>query len=103
MKKVFLPAVFLFTSMNISLSQTNESFTQSKAISFNQLSAISELNHDDLAEAYPWISDDGLTLYYVGGDFSNGRLQVVHRSSINEKFGEPKIILSNFDLNVICL
>lgn len=106
MKKAFLLFAVLIVSIGTVWSQTNVATStissSSKSVSFSGITPLDELNHSDIAEAYPWISDDGLTLYYVSGDFSAGQMKVVHRNSLTEKFGEPKTLFPSFDDQLGC-
>ncbi len=57
---------------------------------------LSEINSENNPDAYPWISSDGLRLYYTKGKrtkkSSNEKIYYTERQSIRDSFGEPKKI-----------
>jgi hypothetical protein len=59
---------------------------------FDSVRALSEINLPDSPDAYPWISPDGLRLYYTRG---NGRLFVSQRASTNDLFSTPSLVTFN--------
>ena len=54
--------------------------------SFKNIRKLDELNEADKADAYPCLSPDALTLYYL----KNNELYFVFRKSLNEKFCAPQ-------------
>lgn len=54
--------------------------------------AINELNTPEQAQSYPWISDDGLSLYYT----HDRSIYVATRTNDQEHFGKGKAIFPNF-------
>lgn len=61
------------------------------SIQFDDVRPLSEVNIDNVAEAYPWISADGLRLYFTqnieGGE---DQLYWVSRKDIRDKFGDKQ-------------
>ena len=53
---------------------------------FDFVRSLSEINQPDSGEGYPWISPDGLALYYT----KLLTLAVTRRNSISEPFGTPQ-------------
>ncbi|MCX6842359.1 MAG: hypothetical protein NTX53_08785 [candidate division WOR-3 bacterium] len=53
---------------------------------FDSVRALSEINVSGDADAYPWISPDGLRLYYTRGS----SLAVASRESVQSPFGAPE-------------
>lgn len=55
---------------------------------YDSIRPLSEINIANYADAYPWISPDGLRLYYTS-ELSNNKLVMAQRASINSYFGLP--------------
>ncbi|HEY5535287.1 MAG TPA: hypothetical protein VIL99_10185 [Ignavibacteria bacterium] len=57
---------------------------------------LSEINSENNPDAYPWISSDGLRMYYTSGKrtkkSSNEKIYYTERQSTGDSFGEPKKI-----------
>lgn len=60
------------------------------------INLLSEINDTSECDAYPWISGDGLRLYYTKGGSTRDRLVKVHRANLNSPFGNPVDIDVNF-------
>jgi hypothetical protein len=57
---------------------------------FDSVRPLSEINSTGTADAYPWISPNGLHLYFTGGDPSvENYLYMASRNSRNSLFGAP--------------
>ncbi len=58
-----------------------------------EVSELNEVNSDSKADAYPWISDDGLRLYF-SRENSDGVDQIMYteRKSLHEPFDEPETL-----------
>jgi hypothetical protein len=51
------------------------------------------INKQNIADAYPWISADGLRLYFSSSrNVAFSRIQVSTRASVEDEFGEPGIL-----------
>jgi len=59
--------------------------------SYDTIRDLNEINSPGFADAFPWISPDGLRLYYTSG-FYNNRLVVAEREDINSFFGAPALV-----------
>ncbi|MBK8599794.1 MAG: hypothetical protein IPN80_03900 [Flavobacterium sp.] len=58
--------------------------------------ALSEINIVGEADAYPWISGDGLRLYYTNGsDSSNSLLYYSERANVDSPFQTPTLVPIN--------
>jgi hypothetical protein len=55
---------------------------------FDSLRALTEINAPDKADAYPWLSPDGLRLYYTRADVDD-RIYFTERSSTDQLFQSP--------------
>ncbi|MFT3795532.1 T9SS type A sorting domain-containing protein [Flavobacterium sp.] len=55
---------------------------------YGEVRALTEIN-TNTAESYPWISSDGLRLYYSHSDISWGKIMFTQRSDTNSEFGVP--------------
>jgi len=54
------------------------------------------INKQDIADAYPWISADGLRLYFSSSrKVAFSRIHISTRASVEEAFGEPTILSSH--------
>jgi hypothetical protein len=67
---------------------------------------LSEINSENNPDAYPWISSDGLRLYYTKGKRTknslNEKIFYTERQSISDNFGEPrKINLWKDESNIV--
>ena len=52
-----------------------------------------KINKPSITEAYPFLSADGLRLYFTSNrEGGHGRLYISSRNSIDEEFGEPEIL-----------
>jgi len=73
---------------------------QNEIVTVDSTRALSEINTSTQAEAYPWISDDGLRLYYTEG----GEIYYTERNSLTEKFtnAAPLAINSATYTNISC-
>jgi len=90
MKKILLLAGAWLT---VSSAIAQQSDAAPKPAVFNKVTSLSELNHSGLAEAYPWISDDGLTLYYVSEESANvNQLVCVSRKTLQSAFGHKSVL-----------
>lgn len=58
-------------------------------IFYDNVRNISELNDPNLGDAFPWISADGLRIYYTQGNFPEKRLVVTTRPDTLSLFGAP--------------
>ncbi|MCX6148502.1 MAG: hypothetical protein NTW25_14810 [Candidatus Kapabacteria bacterium] len=128
MKKIFLLLV-MFSQINIAIfSQIDEfgntSFKLKQVINknidqldsipsfeikFDNFRALSEINTPLQAEAYPWISNDGLRLYYTKSDSNSNNksmnyIYYADRKSINDKFTNQTRLAFNSDTssNISC-
>jgi hypothetical protein len=60
-------------------------------IQFDDVRPLSEINIDNVSEAYPWISPDGLRLYFTQNlEGGKDQLYWVSRKDIRDKFGDKK-------------
>lgn len=58
-------------------------------IFYDSVRNISELNDPTLGDAFPWISSDGMRIYYTRGNFSERRLVVTSRPDTLSFFASP--------------
>lgn len=58
-------------------------------IFYDSIRNISELNDPNLGDAFPWISSDGLRIYYTRGNFSERRLVFASRPDTLSLFNTP--------------
>jgi Secretion system C-terminal sorting domain/WD40-like Beta Propeller Repeat len=63
---------------------------------FDSVSSLVQLNSADTAEAYPWLSSDGLRLYFTKGTGLADEFFVSTRDDINHTFGQPRPLDVNF-------
>lgn len=61
------------------------------AYTYDSVRVLSEINDPADADAYPWISGDGLRLYYTSGA-NNNQLAYTSRPNVNSLFGTPAIL-----------
>lgn len=85
----------VFVSSTDGTQKGNDLFIAEKiADGYSNIRSLSELNEPDKAESYPWISDDGLRVYFTKQKGSNIKFVHAERKSITDKFSAPK------DLNI---
>lgn len=63
---------------------------------WDSIRALSELNRPNEADAYPWLSSDGLRLYYTKGGTQADSIIMVSRASTSDPFGNPVGLNINF-------
>ena len=87
--KVILIVIVLF----IGLQSQTQSITDNY-----ELRPLDEINLRDYSDAYPWISDDGLRLYFCGNEKSLNKSSIYYstRSTIDDPFGKPRALTINF-------
>jgi len=61
------------------------------AYEYNSIRELTEINVPDSADAYPWISPDGLRLYYTSGNVNN-LLMFTQRTNTNSYFDPPTLV-----------
>ncbi len=67
---------------------------------FVNIRSLDELNDATMAESYPWLSKDGLRVYFTKQKGSSITFHFAERASINEKFGTPvKLDIDVADIN----
>jgi hypothetical protein len=59
--------------------------------SYDTVRALNEINVPNMEDVHPWISADGLRLYYTSG-FYNDQLVMAERADINSYFGTPTLL-----------
>ena len=62
------------------------------AYSYDSVRALTEINNPNFADAYPWISSDGLRLYYTSDSAIGNRLAFTQRPDTNSFFITPTIL-----------
>lgn len=62
------------------------------AYSYDSVRALTEINNPNFADAYPWISADGLRLYYTKGSAIGNHLVFTQRADTNSFFISPTVI-----------
>jgi hypothetical protein len=114
MKVLVFPLIFLFLSLKaFSQSGTDDAFKQNHDMNgvqlkngctpflkpcfdsipltsykYDSVRAMAELNDPLSADAYPWISEDGLRLYYMSGGNKN-QLMFTQRAGTDSYFDDP--------------
>lgn len=71
------------------------------AYTYDTVRALAEINDPGFADAYPWISSDGLRLYYTTGYFTN-HLMFTHRPNTNSYFVTPTPVPISITSAVSC-
>ncbi|MBT8233651.1 MAG: T9SS type A sorting domain-containing protein [Saprospiraceae bacterium] len=81
---------------------------QSKTLNYEvdyNIRPISEININGYGDAYPWISDDGLRLYYTSQEEDNGvsNIYSANRSNIQEGFSNiTKLNINDPNVDNLC-
>ncbi|MBT8229251.1 MAG: PD40 domain-containing protein, partial [Bacteroidia bacterium] len=86
--KLILTLVVLFIGLQ----------SQTQSISENyDLRPIDEINLNDHSDAYPWISDDGLRLYFCGNESGKdlSSIYLASRKDSDDPFDEPEVLSIN--------
>lgn len=64
---------------------------------YDSIRKLTEINIPNVADAYPWISADGLRLYYINGS-STDSIMFTQRANTNSYFSTPvRLPISGFD------
>src|SRR5690606_9637075 len=84
----FSVAIGFFTSPQLCMSQSD--------IVDESYRPLTELNKDDNSEAYPFISDDGLRIYFTSGPFESSNIFVASREDASSSFSEAVLLSENF-------
>lgn len=64
-----------------------------RSLEFDSVRALSEINIIGEADAYPWISGDGLRIYYTKGASTAGnKFFMAKRADLNSEFDTPELI-----------
>ena len=101
MKKLTLPLLFIF--ILFSHSPYAQSTSDCEIVDIQPLT---EINNDSLADAYPWLSPDGLRLYFVRQILSDGsynRILMSSRASLNEPFGPADTVRFGLAIDTLSL
>lgn len=72
---------------------------------FANIRPLDEINDKELSDSYPWLSNDGLRIYFTKQKGSEITFHVAARKSVNEKFAQPKkldITLPKISNNLSC-
>lgn len=72
---------------------------------FANIRPLDELNEANLSDSYPWLSNDGLRIYFTKQKGSEITFHTAERKSLNEKFAAPKkldITLPKISNNLSC-
>jgi len=67
--------------------------------------ALDEINDPEMSDSYPWLSNDGLRIYFTKQKGSEITFHFAERKSLNEKFSKPKkldITLPKISNNLSC-
>lgn len=85
--KLLLPALLIST---LAIGQTNNQKVIPN-VKYKNVATLSEINDTKHADAYPWLSPDGLNLYYTSGA-NQGQLMYTHRATRNSPFVAPVVV-----------
>ncbi len=72
---------------------------------FANIRPLDEINDPELSDSYPWLSNDGLRIYFTKQKGSEITFHSADRKSVNEKFTQPKkldIALPKISNNLSC-
>jgi hypothetical protein len=61
-------------------------------VNFENVRSLNEINDDHLADAYPWISSDGLRIYYTKEFSDRNELVATERKDYDSDFSVPFIV-----------
>jgi hypothetical protein len=77
------------TSVQLNVPYANSTIVT--VYDYDSIRSLSEINDPNYADAYPWISPDGLRLYYTSGANFNG-LMFTQRADTNSFFITPTLV-----------
>jgi len=92
MKNLILLITLIYSSFNVSGQ------VEPITLEFDSIRALTEFNTFGLAEAYPWISNDGLRIYFTQGGGGIDRIMYAERNSTDELFSTPVRLSINTEL-----
>ncbi|MFZ4799634.1 MAG: T9SS type A sorting domain-containing protein [Bacteroidia bacterium] len=86
--------------MQVAGNKSANTISISKNIySWGNVRALNEVNSDSIGEAYPYISADGLRLYFSQGSNGLSNLYYVSRNNTSQNFSNKQLLSSNFPYN----
>jgi hypothetical protein len=99
--------ILVFVNSKDGTQRGNDLYIASKsADGFDSIRPLDEINDPGISDSYPWISKDGLRLYFTKQKGSNITFHVAERKSIHEKFSAPsklEIAISEANNNLSCV
>jgi len=95
MKIKILTLIFLFSVFFVLNSIAQQPVEETYA--FDKVKELSELNSYGEAEAFPWISPDGLRIYYTKAVNGKERILTASRNLINSKFKNKRVLNLGFE------
>ena len=57
---------------------------------FVNVRPLDEINDPQISDSYPWLSNDGLRIYFTKQKGSEITIHIAERKSLNDKFSKPK-------------
>ncbi len=81
----------LFALLSISFFTYSQNINSQ--LTFDSVRALNEINDQFTADAFPWISNDGLRLYYTQGSLTIF-MKYSERATINDPWSAPTILMS---------
>jgi hypothetical protein len=87
---------FIFIFLTIFFSVSLECFPQSNFEVVGSVRSLSELNKSDNAEAYPFISENGLNIYFTSGSPDASNIFVASRHDTSSPFSTPVLLSNHF-------
>lgn len=68
-----------------------ESVSTESTVMYDSVRSLSEINSTGNADAFPWISPDGLRLYYTSGAYGD-QMVFTQRATVNSPFQAPVLV-----------
>ncbi|MCF6132952.1 T9SS type A sorting domain-containing protein [Flavobacterium wongokense] len=81
---------------NLSKNNIQQNYAPLSVDAFENQRALTELNTNNMAEAYPWISPDGLRLYFTQGLSNTATLKFTSRPNVLSNFATPVAVGINY-------
>lgn len=86
-------SILIFVSSKDGTQRGNDLFIAEKTENgFTHIRALDEINDPVSSDSYPWISSDGLRLYFTKQKGRHVTFHMAERKSLNDRFGTPVTI-----------
>ena len=91
-----------FINPTLRQSSVQRQMATQSIVAYDTVRALTEINDPLNADAYPWLSPDGLRMYFVRGGTVNNQLMFTERANTNSLFSLPVLVPVGFSTLTSC-